>query len=624
MNTKKNTIDAMWGDIRANWRNALACHILATIIAYILLTPLASLLLNIAVSRSGDAALSDQEILFFFLKPFGLGCLVVLGAIALTIIAFKHASLMTILQTAHRGQNVTYTQAIVFISRRSPQILRLGMYMVARLLLYILPLLAASWLVFQYFLSEHDINYYLAQKPAEFWLAAVMIGILATITAVLVIRLVIPWVYSLPLVLFDNNTTKEALATSRTTAAGNRSTILFWILLWLVLDALVISIAVGTTSAVGSLLVPHAVNSIKLLVLTLGLVLLLGGLLTLAATFLSAAGLSAIILSLYRSAGLDHNANQAKQHALAAALDEAALRAEKPWLSRRWIIMASLCALVIAALSSKQMLDRLTVEDQVQVIAHRGASAVAPENTIASISRALDRGSDWVEIDVQESADGKVVVIHDRDLKKVGDVDLNVFDSSLSQLQAVDIGSWFSSEFSDQRIATLEQVLLLCKGRAGVIIELKYYGHEQQLEQRVADIVEATGMEQNIVLMSLSYEGISRMRALRPEWTMGLLSSVTAGNLSGLQLDFYAINAGFANRSFVREAHAHGRQVFVWTVNDAVGMSTMMSRGVDGIITDQPALARSVLEQRASLSSGERMLIELASLFGHQAKYLNQ
>jgi glycerophosphoryl diester phosphodiesterase len=624
MNSIKNNVYDMWLDIRANWRNALACHILATIIAYILLTPLASLLLNIAVSRSGDSALSDQEILFFFLKPFGLGCLVLLGAIAIAIIAFKHATLMTILQAANRGQIVTYTQAIFFISRRSLQILRLGMYMVARLLIYILPLLAASWLVFQYFLSEHDVNYYLAQKPTEFWLAAALVGIFLTITAVLAMRLVIPWVYSLPLVLFDNNSTSEALASSRQTAAGNGKVILFWILVWIALDALLLSIAMGTMSAVGSLLVPHAVDSIRLLVLTLGLVLLLGARLALAATFLSAAYFSAIILHLYRSAGLNSNSDQADKDTLAAALETAALRTNKPWLNRRWTVIGSLAALVLAALSSKQLLDRLTIEDHVQIIAHRGASAVAPENTIASISQALEQGSDWVEIDVQESADGEVVVIHDRDLKKVGGVDLNVYASSLAQLQAVDIGSWFSSAFSDQRIATLEQVLLLCKGRAGVNIELKYYGHEQQLEQRVADIVAATGMEQNIVLMSLSYKGISRMRALRPQWTMGLLSSVTAGDLSGLQLDFYAINAGFANRAFVREAHNNDRQVFVWTVNDAVGMSKMMSRGVDGIITDEPALARSVLEQRASLSSGERLLIELATLLGHKAAYLKQ
>jgi glycerophosphoryl diester phosphodiesterase len=264
------------------------------------------------------------------------------------------------------------------------------------------------------------------------------------------------------------------------------------------------------------------------------------------------------------------------------------------------------------------------MEDHAEIIAHRGASAVAPENTLAAIEQALEQGTDWVEIDVQETADGEVVVIHDRDLKKIGGVALNVYDSSLKQLQSVDIGSWFSSQYSDQRIATLEQVLRLCKGRAKVNIELKYYGHEQQLEQRVADIVEAIGMEQDIVLMSLSYEGISRMRTLRPQWTLGLLSSVTAGDLSGLELDFYAINGGFANRALIRKAHDNGRQVFVWTINDAVGMSKMMSRGVDGIITDEPGLARSVLEQRAALSSGERLLIELATLFGHKTAYLKQ
>jgi glycerophosphoryl diester phosphodiesterase len=103
-----------------------------------------------------------------------------------------------------------------------------------------------------------------------------------------------------------------------------------------------------------------------------------------------------------------------------------------------------------------------------------------------------------------------------------------------------------------------------------------------------------------------------------------LLSSVSAGKLSGLDLDFYAINAGFASRHMVRSAHTLRRKVLVWTINDNVGMSQMMSRGVDGIITNEPALARSVLEQRAKLGSAQRMLVELATLFGHKIRYLEQ
>jgi glycerophosphoryl diester phosphodiesterase len=165
---------------------------------------------------------------------------------------------------------------------------------------------------------------------------------------------------------------------------------------------------------------------------------------------------------------------------------------------------------------------------------------------------------------------------------------------------------------------------MACKGKARLLIELKYYGHQQQLEQRVADVVEATGMSQDIMAMSLSYEGISRMRDLRPDWKLGLLTSVSAGNLGGLDLNFYAINASFANRRMIRAAHSARREVMVWTINDTIGMSKMMSRGVDGIITDDPGMARSVLQQRASLGGGERILLELASLFGYQPRYLEQ
>jgi glycerophosphoryl diester phosphodiesterase len=280
--------------------------------------------------------------------------------------------------------------------------------------------------------------------------------------------------------------------------------------------------------------------------------------------------------------------------------------------------------MVVAILSGNLLIEGLTVDDRTQIIAHRGASAAAPENTLAAIEQALNQGTDWVEIDVQESADGEIVVIHDRDLKKIGGVDLEVYSTNLQRLQAVDIGSWFAPQYGDQRIPTLTQVLLACRGRAKVLVELKYYGHEQQLERRVVEVIENTGMAQDIVVMSLHYAGIQRMRALRPSWQLGLLSSVSAGDLGGLDLDFYAINAGFVDRHLVRKAHSKGRKVLVWTVNDAIAMSLMMSRGVDGIITDEPGLARSVKAQRAELGSGERLLLELATWFGYKTPLAQQ
>jgi glycerophosphoryl diester phosphodiesterase len=116
--------------------------------------------------------------------------------------------------------------------------------------------------------------------------------------------------------------------------------------------------------------------------------------------------------------------------------------------------------------------------------------------------------------------------------------------------------------------------------------------------------------------MSLKLPGIQKLKALRPDWTAGLLAATAVGDLSRLDVDFLAVNAGMASPRFIRRARAAGKPVFVWTINDALSLSHWMSMGVDGVITDEPALARQVLAERASLSPAERLLLGAALFFG--------
>ncbi|MFG0335843.1 MAG: glycerophosphodiester phosphodiesterase, partial [Maioricimonas sp. JB049] len=163
---------------------------------------------------------------------------------------------------------------------------------------------------------------------------------------------------------------------------------------------------------------------------------------------------------------------------------------------------------------------------------------------------------------------------------------------------------------------TLMEVLETCRGRIGVNIELKYYGHDVDLERKVVELVEQTGMTDQVVIMSLEARALRRIRTLRPGWTVGLLTAVAAGDLTRADADFLAVSTRLATSAFIRAAHRRGKKVHVWTVNDAHSMSTLISRGVDNIITDEPALARRVLEERARLSPVERALLELTILFG--------
>ena len=193
---------------------------------------------------------------------------------------------------------------------------------------------------------------------------------------------------------------------------------------------------------------------------------------------------------------------------------------------------------------------------------------------MASIQQAIDEGADYAEIDVQETRDGVVVVVHDSDLKKLGGPGTKIWDATAEELRQVDIGSWFDPQFSDQRVPTLAEVLSLCKGKIRVNIELKFYGHNDRLEERVAEIVEEHGMQNDIIVMSLEQSMVAKMKSLRPEWTVGLLTAVAAGDLTRLDADFLAVNLKIADRRFIKAAHGRDKQVFAWTVNDPLMMST--------------------------------------------------
>jgi glycerophosphoryl diester phosphodiesterase len=121
-------------------------------------------------------------------------------------------------------------------------------------------------------------------------------------------------------------------------------------------------------------------------------------------------------------------------------------------------------------------------------------------------------------------------------------------------------------------------------------------------------------MVDEVVIMSLKYDGLRKFRALRTDWPVGLLSSKAIGKLSDLDVNFIAINMATAKPGLIRRIHKAGKQVFVWTVNDQVSMLRMMSFGVDGLITDEPALAVDVRREYSEFTPVERLLIHTTVL----------
>ena len=584
-------------------------HLIYSVLGVVLFGPLVGVLGQLLLHFSGQPALADQDIANFLISPLGMASLVLISAILISILALEQASLMIISAGTKHGRQISALKALFLTAGHARRILSFALRLVTRVVLLTLPFLAVSAIAAWLLITDYDINYYLAEKPPVFLATALIIAVLLLAMLLLLANKLLDWSLSLPLLLFTDTPPARIFSGSEQITRGKKRRILAVLLIWALVAFLLGTLVLGTVQILGSWIVPHFYDSISWLVMILGGLVLLWLLGNFLITTFTSASFAYLVETLYEHYGPGISTTDIDQ--LAPANQSRGWKLTAPRLT---LLMAA--ALGTAIIIGNRLINGIQTQDKLIVAAHRGAAGKAPENTLASVRLAIDDGADWVEIDVQESADGEVVVIHDSDLMKLAGVDLNIWDGTRQQLQDIDVGSWFSPEFSKQRIPTLVEVLETARGKSGVVIELKYYGHDQQLEQRVVDIVEQTGMTDSVAVMSLKYDGIQKIRALRPDWPIGLLSLKAIGNLASLDTDFLAVSTGMANSGFIRRAHKAGKQVFVWTVNDPVAMSRMMTLGVDGIITDEPAMAREVLAERADLSSVERLLVHTAVLFG--------
>jgi glycerophosphoryl diester phosphodiesterase len=237
-------------------------------------------------------------------------------------------------------------------------------------------------------------------------------------------------------------------------------------------------------------------------------------------------------------------------------------------------------------------------------IAHRGASAMAPANTMASFEKALDLGADGIELDVHLSADGIPVVIHDSSVDATTDGSGRVSEMVLAQLKELDAGSYFGAAFAGERIPTLEQVLDTFGRRILLNIELKSLSpRDNGLERAVVPMVERHGLGHRVLFSSFNPFSLRRAKKLAAHIPVGLLYSPDLP--LPLRRAWLAPLAPHEARHpehtmvdarFMAWAGRRGYRVNAWTVDDPDEIRRLIRLGVHGIITNSPNVCRTVLE----------------------------
>lgn len=597
--------------LRQGWRQLLLADILFKAIAFVVLVPLTVGLLHGILWLTGRGTLTDTDVLFFLLTPGGAVGMCLVGAVWLSITALEQATLLTLL-VAGQDKKESVWAATRWAFLHSLKVIQVMFRVICWVVLVSAPVIFCVVLATQRLLGKHDINFYLAERPPEFFVAIGVGGLLVVGLAALLLRLVSGWFLALPLLIFEGVSPRESLATSWKRLAGRHWIVVTLLGTWVAAVFIIATISTTCVVFVASEFVPIVSRTLAGAIFAVGLTTLVWAASNFIIQLLSAAVLSALLYGVWET--YDGRIGATERLSFESmAVDQLGLR----WNARTLTLVTCICV-VVAVLIGSVATARIPFDNSIDVIGHRGAGGVAPENTRSAIEQAISAGAQWVEIDVQETADGEVVVIHDSDLMKIAGVDLKVWDATVDEITAVDVGSSFDPQFHDERVPTLREILNLCKGRIGIIIELKSYGHGHMLEQRVVDLVEASGSVDEVQCMSLKPSVVAQLKKLRPDWRVGLLLSLAVGDVRSIEADFLAVNARFATSRMVQKAHEAHKMLYAWTLNDPVSISRMVGRGVDGVITDYPDLAKNVLVQRAELSVVQRLLLEFAETLGVQ------
>jgi glycerophosphoryl diester phosphodiesterase len=218
-------------------------------------------------------------------------------------------------------------------------------------------------------------------------------------------------------------------------------------------------------------------------------------------------------------------------------------------------------------------------------VGHRGAKAYAPENTLASFKKAIEIGVDAVELDIRETRDGKLVVMHDADVKRTTNGKGLVSDLTLDDIKGFSVDG--------EKVPTLGEALNFLNGKVKVLIELKETGYESQ----VLAEVQCQGMEKKVIIISFHDEALKKIRAQNDTVETGLIYAKHSNPIKAAlesKANYLLPLYRFTHTANVEKAHEKGLKVIVWTINTSEEAAEYAKKGVDGIASDKPDILKTL------------------------------
>ena len=578
------------------------------IVAAAIMGPLAAGIFNRLVSTSGNLVIGNQQIVSFFLSPIGLVAFVLSGGLAMAIVFAEQAGLILIALRLEGGRRINFFQTIWQVTKSLGRLIELAVRQVMTAALYLAPLGAIGSVSLMVLTSQHDVNYLLTAKTPAYWIGAVILALLALGGLLIIGMLYIRWIFAVPICVLEGNKPAAAMGKSRTLVSGNFRQVAVLIWGWALLSMAVAGAITFLLDVFSALILRSIGENSAIVIAVVCAVLALYALAVAVLTFIGFAVNCLLITRLYFD--ISHRKGSRLKPPGAAEPAQNLVQPSQPKLV--WGI--AIIALVFTMISSYFVIENIDFDHKVAVTAHRGSSKHAPENTLSAVRRAIEDGADFAEIDVQETADGVVVLLHDTDLMRLAGVNKKIWEVTYAEIKSLDAGSWFSTKFKGEHIPTLTETLELSRDNIKLNIELKFNGHEKQLVERVVKIIQDHDFESQCVISSLNYAGLQKVRSLNPDLQTGYIVARSIGNMFSADIDFLSLASDIVTADVVAAAGKNKKEVHVWTINSPAGMSYYIDLGIDNIITDYPARLVAMIKERQTYSDVQKLLLATANM----------
>lgn len=588
--------------LTAHWKPLILFEILWKLVTLLVIAPACAGLIQLAIHLAKLKYLTTSNLLQFLRSPWTILLLAVLLLLAALYTLFEIAAVCTCFRQS-RFQKVRTTlgrmvrsglQSVLHFFRGG------GPFLVLHLLVLI-PLMqfSATSGIFTAMGIPDFLAYYMTKK--EFLLPIYVVAI------ILCCLLSVRWVFSSVLFTQNQCSYRSARATSVQLVRGRFWQTFFSVLVWnccyfaalLVFLCMITVVVLMVIRATGSndLIMSQAMRILKLLIQIV---------------LWSFSFFATPICMAHLTALLEKRCVQMPEVVLPEPVPLS--RSAKPF--RRSTAALTACCFTAAALGlnlsyvysvfTGKANFRLALFQNPTVMAHRGLSADAPENTLYAFSDAISVGADFIELDVQQTRDGVLVVMHDSNLKRTTGVNKDIWDVDYADIQNLDAGSWFDPAYANARIPTLEETLQFVDKRAKLNIEIKPTKHgSDTLEQDVAELITRYQYTDACYVTSFSYGSLKKVKEANPEIRTGYLMSVAYGQFYSLKYaDAFSLNKVFVTSQVVNAAHQQGKQIFAWTVNSMSEVRSLCNLHVDSIITDDPVMVQNVISRD---STGETL-----------------